>query len=128
MLLFENAYISLLFYFIISSLLAITLFILPLLLATSNISQEHEKVSAYECGFEPFSDVRDTFDIHFIVVAILFIIFDLELIFIFPWAISIANLTFFGFWSMSLFLILLTIGFVYEWSRGALIWPIFLKK
>jgi NADH:ubiquinone oxidoreductase subunit 3 (subunit A) len=84
MLLFENAYISLFFYFIISSILATILFILPLLLSTSNSSQEHEKVSAYECGFEPFSDVRDTFDIHFIVVAILFIIFDLELIFIFP--------------------------------------------
>jgi NADH:ubiquinone oxidoreductase subunit 3 (subunit A) len=97
MLLFENAYISLFFYFTISSILALILFLLPLVLATSNISQEHEKVSAYECGFEPFSDVRDTFDIHFIVVAILFIIFDLELIFIFPWAIGITNLTFFGF-------------------------------
>jgi NADH:ubiquinone oxidoreductase subunit 3 (subunit A) len=84
MLLFENAYVSLFFYFTISLLLALVLFILPLVLSTSNISQEHEKVSAYECGFEPFSDTRNTFDVHFFIVAILFILFDLELLFIFP--------------------------------------------
>lgn len=129
MLLFEKAYIYLIFYFLVVSLLAIILICLPLILNVSKIRfHEHEKVSAYECGFEPFSSVRDTFDIHFIVVAILFLIFDLELIFIFPWALNLSNLTFFSFWSMTLFLILLTLGFFYEWSRNALTWPIFLKK
>ena len=81
-----------------------------------------EKLSAYECGFEAFDDARRRFDVRFYLVAILFIIFDLEVAFLFPWAISLGNLGLFGFWSMVVFLAVLTIGFVYEWKKGALEW------
>ena len=81
-----------------------------------------EKLSAYECGFEPFDDSRMEFDVRFYLVAILFIIFDLEIAFLFPWAISLGNLGALGFWSMMIFLFVLTIGFVYEWKKGALDW------
>ena len=81
-----------------------------------------EKVSAYECGFEPFDDARARFDVRFYLVAILFIIFDLEVAFLFPWAISLKGIGVFGFWSMMVFLGLLTIGFIYEWRKGALEW------
>ena len=83
---------------------------------------DREKLSAYECGFEPFEDARIKFDVRFYLVAILFIIFDLEVAFLFPWAISLGNIGVFGFWSMVVFLGILTIGFVYEWRRGALEW------
>ena len=81
-----------------------------------------EKLSAYECGFEPFEDSRMEFDVRFYLVAILFIIFDLEIAFLFPWAISLGNLGALGFWSMMIFLGILTIGFIYEWKKGALDW------
>ncbi|MFC4350782.1 NADH-quinone oxidoreductase subunit A [Fodinicurvata halophila] len=81
-----------------------------------------EKVSAYECGFEAFDDARSKFDVRFYLVAILFIIFDLEVAFLFPWAVSLGELGVFGFWSMMVFLGLLTIGFIYEWKKGALEW------
>ena len=81
-----------------------------------------EKNSAYECGFEAFSDARHKFDVRFYLVAILFIIFDLEVAFLFPWAISLGNTGIFGFWSMMMFLGILTIGFIYEWRKGALEW------
>lgn len=81
-----------------------------------------EKVSAYECGFEAFDDARSKFDVRFYLVAILFIIFDLEVAFLFPWAVSLGEIGMFGFWSMMIFLGLLTIGFVYEWKKGALEW------
>ena len=81
-----------------------------------------EKLSAYECGFEAFGDSRMQFDVRFYLVAILFIIFDLEVAFLFPWAISLGNIGALGFWSMMIFLIILTIGFVYEWKKGALDW------
>ena len=81
-----------------------------------------EKLSSYECGFDPYEDARNTFDVRFYLVAILFIIFDLEITFLFPWAITLGSITGFGFWTMALFLILLTIGFVYEWKKGALDW------
>jgi NADH-quinone oxidoreductase subunit A len=81
-----------------------------------------EKVSAYECGFEPFEDARGRFDVRFYLVAILFIIFDLEVAFLFPWAVSLGNIGLLGFWSMMIFLGVLTIGFVYEWRKGALEW------
>ena len=81
-----------------------------------------EKLSAYECGFEPFSDSRMEFDVRFYLVAILFIIFDLEIAFLFPWAISLGNIGLFGFISMMIFLFILTIGFIYEWKKGALDW------
>ena len=81
-----------------------------------------EKLSAYECGFEPFQDSRMEFDVRFYLVAILFIIFDLEIAFLFPWAISLGNIGILGFSSMMIFLFILTIGFIYEWKKGALDW------
>ena len=81
-----------------------------------------EKLSAYECGFEPFEDSRMEFDVRFYLVAILFIIFDLEIAFLFPWAISLSKIGLLGFFSMMLFLFILTIGFIYEWKKGALDW------
>lgn len=81
-----------------------------------------EKLSAYECGFEAFDDARDKFDVRFYLVSILFVIFDLEVAFIFPWAVSLGKIGIFGFWSMVTFLVVLTIGFIYEWKKGALEW------
>ena len=81
-----------------------------------------EKISAYECGFDAFDDARGQFDVRFYLVAILFIIFDLEIAFLFPWAISLSDIGLFGFWSMMGFLGVLTIGFIYEWKKGALEW------
>ncbi|MFV0476070.1 MAG: NADH-quinone oxidoreductase subunit A [Pikeienuella sp.] len=81
-----------------------------------------EKVSAYECGFNAFDDARMKFDIRFYLVSILFIIFDLEVAFLFPWAISLREIGAFGFWSMVVFLGVLTVGFAYEWKKGALEW------
>ena len=83
---------------------------------------DSEKLSAYECGFEAFDDARGRFDVRFYLVAILFIIFDLEVAFLFPWAVSLGGLGAFGFWSMMIFLFILTIGFIYEWKKGALEW------
>lgn len=81
-----------------------------------------EKLSPYECGFEPFSDARLKFDVRFYLIAILFIVFDLEIAFLFPWAISLKDIGLFGYFSMLVFLIILTIGFIYEWRKGALEW------
>jgi NADH-quinone oxidoreductase subunit A len=83
---------------------------------------DSEKVSAYECGFEAFDDARSKFDVRFYLVAILFIVFDLEVAFLFPWAATLGEIGVFGFWSMVIFLGILTIGFVYEWKKGALEW------
>ena len=81
-----------------------------------------EKLSAYECGFEAFDDARRKFDVRYYLVAILFIIFDLEVAFLFPWAVTLGEIGMFGFWSMVVFLGVLTVGFVYEWKKGALEW------
>jgi NADH-quinone oxidoreductase subunit A len=81
-----------------------------------------EKLSAYECGFNAFDDARMKFDVRFYLVAILFIIFDLEVAFLFPWAVTFGRLGAYGFWSMMVFLAVLTIGFIYEWKKGALEW------
>ncbi len=81
-----------------------------------------EKLSSYECGFEPFGESRTKFDVRFYLVAILFIIFDLEIAFLFPWAITLGNIGLFGFLSMMVFLTVLTVGFIYEWRKGALDW------
>ncbi|MBV9862210.1 MAG: NADH-quinone oxidoreductase subunit A [Alphaproteobacteria bacterium] len=81
-----------------------------------------EKLSPYECGFEPFEDARIRFDVRYYLVAILFIIFDLEVAFLFPWAVSLGDIGVFGFWSMVVFLGVLTVGFAYEWKKGALEW------
>lgn len=83
---------------------------------------DSEKLSQYECGFEAFSEARSRFDVRFYLVAILFIIFDLEIAFLFPWAISLEHIGIFGFWSMMVFLTILTVGFIYEWKKGALDW------
>jgi NADH-quinone oxidoreductase subunit A len=83
---------------------------------------DSEKLSAYECGFEAFDDARSKFDVRFYLVAILFIIFDLEVAFLFPWAVALGDIGLFGFWSMVVFLGVLTVGFVYEWRTGALEW------
>jgi NADH-quinone oxidoreductase subunit A len=81
-----------------------------------------EKLSPFECGFAPFDDARGQFDVRFYLVAILFIIFDLEVAFLFPWAVALGDIGLFGFWSMMLFLAVLTVGFIYEWRKGALEW------
>jgi len=81
-----------------------------------------EKLSSYECGFEPFDDARRRFDVRYYLVAILFIIFDLEVVFLFPWAVALKGIGVLGFWSMIAFLGVLTVGFVYEWCKGALEW------
>jgi len=83
---------------------------------------DNEKVSPYECGFAPFDDARRQFDVRFYLVAILFIIFDLEVAFLFPWAASLGAIGMLGFWSMVVFLAILTVGFIYEWKKGALEW------
>ena len=83
---------------------------------------DSEKLSPYECGFEPFSDARSKFDVRFYLVSILFIIFDLEVAFLFPWAVTLGRIGLFGFWSMIVFLGVLTVGFIYEWKKGALEW------
>jgi NADH-quinone oxidoreductase subunit A len=92
----------------------------------SNVSNlrvsETEKLSAYECGFNAFDDARMKFDVRFYLVAILFIIFDLEVAFLFPWAVAFGKLGATGFWSMLVFLAVLTVGFAYEWKKGALEW------
>ncbi|MGE4218931.1 MAG: NADH-quinone oxidoreductase subunit A [Alphaproteobacteria bacterium] len=90
------------------------------LLARQN--PDSEKLSAYECGFEAFDDARSRFDVRFYLVAILFIIFDLEVAFLFPWAVSLGDVGLYGFWSMVVFLGVLTVGFIYEWRKGALEW------
>ncbi len=96
-----------------------------MVLATLIIARQRpdsEKVSPYECGFEPVEDARNKVDVRFYLVAILFIIFDLEVAFLFPWVVSLSEIGVFGFWSMFVFLVILTVGFVYEWRKGALEW------
>jgi len=100
----------------------LSLLIISLSFVFSVQKADAEKVSAYECGFDPFDDARSRFDIRFYLVAILFIIFDLEVTFLFPWAVSLNKVDFFGFWTMMVFLIILTVGFLYEWRKGALEW------
>ncbi len=115
---FEYIYI---FIFILLSLfISVVVFSLSYLLAVQ--SSDSEKLSAYECGFQPFEDARNKFDIKFYLVAILFIIFDLEVSFLFPWGINLNDVNFLGYWSMIIFLLILTLGFIYEWLKGALNW------
>ena len=98
-----------------------SLFVLANYLVAVN-NPDPEKNSAYECGFEQFGDSRMKFDVRFYLVTLLFIIFDLEVAFLFPWAVSLGSIGIFGFWSMMIFLLILTIGFIYEWKKGALEW------
>jgi NADH-quinone oxidoreductase subunit A len=104
----------------VSVVIGLALLISPFIVAYS--SPDPEKLSAYECGFNAFDDARMTFDVRFYLVSILFIIFDLEVAFLFPWAISFGGLGDLGFWSMMIFLGVLTVGFIYEWRKGALEW------
>ena len=113
-------YLPILIFIIIGLGIAIFMTAIPFVLGDSK--PDSEKLSAYECGFEAFDDARGRFDVRFYLVAILFIIFDLEVAFLFPWAVSLGSIGIFGFWSMMIFLLLLTIGFIYEWKKGALEW------
>ena len=100
--------------------MAIAMYLLSKILSPSK--PDSEKLSAYECGFEAFDDARSKFDVKFYLVSILFIIFDLEIAFLFPWAVSLKNIGALGFYSMMFFLVILTVGFIYEWKNGALDW------
>ena len=100
--------------------IGLALMVAPFLLAYK--SPDTEKLSAYECGFNAFDDARMKFDVRFYLVSILFIIFDLEVAFLFPWAVAFKDVGVYGFWSMMVFLAVLTIGFIYEWKKGALEW------
>lgn len=113
-------YLPIAIFLLIASGLAAALMIAPFLIAVRN--PDPEKVSAYECGFNAFDDARMKFDVRFYLVAILFIIFDLEIAFLFPWALAFKEIGVFGFWSMMVFLGVLTVGFIYEWKKGGLEW------
>ena len=115
-----SEYLSVLIFFIFGLGLSFIILGLSYMLGTQNA--DVEKTSSYECGFSPFDDARSTFDVRFYLVAILFIIFDLEVAFLFPWAVSLSDVTLYGFWTMFIFLVILTVGFVYEWRKGALDW------
>jgi len=117
---FLRDYLSIIIFLFIALGLSVGFIVLNFLFSPKN--PDPEKLSAYECGFEAFGDSRMKFDVRFYLVAILFIIFDLEIAFLFPWAISLGNLGPLGFWSMMIFLVVLTVGFIYEWKKGALDW------
>ena len=117
---FLNDYLSIIIFLAIAMLLSRGFIFVNFLFSPKN--PDPEKLSTYECGFEPFNDSRMEFDVRFYLVAILFIIFDLEIAFLFPWAISLGKIGLFGFISMMIFLLILTIGFIYEWKKGALDW------
>ena len=113
-------YLPLVVFIAVAGLIGLVLLIAPFLVAFQQ--PDPEKLSAYECGFNAFDDARMKFDVRFYLVAILFIIFDLEVAFLFPWAVALKGIGALGFWSMIGFLGVLTIGFVYEWCKGALEW------
>jgi NADH-quinone oxidoreductase subunit A len=113
-------YLPLVVFIAVAMGLALVLLVVPFLVAYKQ--PDPEKLSAYECGFNPFDDARMQFDVRFYLVAILFIIFDLEVTFLFPWAVAFGRLGAYGFWSMMVFLAVLTVGFIYEWRKGALEW------
>ena len=113
-------YFPILVFLAIAGVIAVAMVVASFVLARQN--PDSEKLSPYECGFEPFEDARMRFDVRYYLVAILFIIFDLEVAFLFPWAVAFKDVGAFGFWSMMVFLGVLTIGFIYEWRKGALEW------
>ena len=117
---FLKDYLSIILFLIIALGLSVAFIVINFVLSPKK--PDPEKLSAYECGFEPFDDSRMEFDVRFYLVAILFIIFDLEIAFLFPWAISLGNIGLLGFCSMMIFLFILTVGFIYEWKKGALDW------
>jgi NADH-quinone oxidoreductase subunit A len=113
-------YLPILIFLVIAVALTAVMLSASLLLGKQN--PDSEKLSPYECGFEAFDDARRQFDVRFYLVSILFIIFDLEVAFLFPWAVTLGKIGLFGFWSMMIFLGVLTVGFIYEWKKGALEW------
>ena len=117
---FLNDYLSIILFLIIALGMSVGFILVNFVFSPKN--PDPEKLSAYECGFDAFDDSRMEFDIRFYLVAILFIIFDLEIAFLFPWAVSLGEIGIFGFISMMIFLSILTIGFIYEWKKGALDW------
>ena len=117
---FHSEFLPILIFLTIAIILALIIVTLSYLLAVQN--PETEKLSAYECGFEPYEDARNIFDVKFYIIAILFIIFDIETMFLLPWSVSLSQLNVLGFWSMIDFIIELGVGFVYIWYVGALEW------
>ena len=117
---FLKEYLSIIIFVLVALGLSIGFILLNFMFSPKN--PDPEKLSAYEGGFEPFNDSRMEFDVRFYLVSILFIIFDLEIAFLFPWAITLGSIGFLGFISMMIFLFILTVGFVYEWKKGALDW------
>ena len=115
-----SEYLPIVVFLALACVIGVALLVAPFLVAYKK--PDPEKLSAYECGFNAFDDARMKFDVRFYLVSILFIIFDLEVAFLFPWAVAFGDLGWFGFWSMMIFLGVLTIGFVYEWKKGALEW------
>ena len=113
-------YLPIIIFLFIAIGLGLVLMLSALIIAVRK--PDPEKVSIYECGFNAFDDARMKFDVRFYLVAILFIIFDLEIAFLFPWAVSFADISMTAFWSMMVFLLVLTVGFAYEWKKGALEW------
>ena len=113
-------YLPLVVFVAVAAGIGLALLVVPFIVAFR--APDPEKLSAYECGFNAFDDARVKFDVRFYLVAILFIIFDLEVAFLFPWAVAFGQVGVFGFWSMMVFLGVLTIGFIYEWKKGALEW------
>jgi NADH-quinone oxidoreductase subunit A len=113
-------YLPLVIFIAVALAISLVLLVVPFVIAYQ--APDPEKLSAYECGFNAFDDARMRFDVRFYLVAILFIIFDLEMSFLFPWAVSLGDLGLYGYWSMMVFLGVLTVGFIYEWRKGALEW------
>ena len=113
-------YLPIIVFLVIAIGLGLVLMLSAMVIAVRN--PDPEKVSAYECGFNAFDDARMKFDVRFYLVSILFIIFDLEIAFLFPWAVAFGEMSMVAFWSMMVFLGVLTIGFAYEWKKGALEW------
>jgi NADH-quinone oxidoreductase subunit A len=116
----NSQYLPILLFLIIAIGLSIVIILIPFII--NKMRPDYQKNSPYECGFEGEGPVRNEFKVQFYLVAILFIIFDLEVAFLFPWAVALREIGAIGFWSMMVFLIILTIGFIYEWKRGALDW------
>jgi NADH-quinone oxidoreductase subunit A len=115
-----QSYLPIVIFIGVALAIGLALLVAPFIVAYKQ--PDAEKLSAYECGFAAFDDARMKFDVRFYLVAILFIIFDLEVAFLFPWAVAFKSLGWFGFWSMMIFLGVLTVGFIYEWKKGALEW------
>lgn len=122
MIIFFKEYINLLIYFLISLIVALVMILLARFFAPYRL--EAEKLSAYECGFEPFTSSRIRFDVTFSIIAILYLIFDLEIVILIPWVITCTKIGIFGYTTILIFLLLLMVGFIIEWFRGALTWTL----